>query len=426
MKKKSICLMLSLLITFSILNITSSQARAAVLVTGIEISQPALNLPVGSTYQLQPSVIPSNATNKSCTYLTSDSSVASVSSTGLITAKKHGMAYLKIRTVDSGFEQSLIVVVRNSTSDYSNNSHMEVMVSPDRGTSETNFQFVALTSIHVSKVTLTIDSGLNRTVRQLQNILTNSSQKGWRYEGKYSGYHGKIYYTMTAYDANEKIVASRQVSIMFDEPQIETIPVAAWVKTSGGGPLNVRSGPGSNNSIAGQFNNGQEIAVTLKTTNNGFYPVKGVDRETGRMITGWCHSDYISFKPTIVSGALANKIAQLKEKYPHGTQWAEWDTTFDGASQCMGFAYKLAHELTGTYASKWPINKTNLNDLKPGDIIRYRGHSIYVYAVNGDDITFADCNWDNNGGIRWDQNITKQSIMADRFQYVDIAPNALK
>ena len=38
----------------------------------------------------------------------------------------------------------------------------------------------------------------------------------------------------------------------------------------------------------------------------------------------------------------------------------------------------------------------SLDQLKAGDAIRYKnnGHSIWVTAVNGDTITYADCNSD--------------------------------
>lgn len=92
--------------------------------------------------------------------------------------------------------------------------------------------------------------------------------------------------------------------------------------------------------------------------------------------------------------------------------------------QCWGFADKLGYDATGddpqkhdTAESNW-VRKTSsssLNDLKAGDIIRFRKtanyyHTIYVTAVSGDTITYADCNYDGSCIIRWGQTISKTTM----------------
>ena len=94
---------------------------------------------------------------------------------------------------------------------------------------------------------------------------------------------------------------------------------------------------------------------------------------------------------------------------PNGTQLS-W--------QCMGYAEKLGYDTTGSNprvnSSVWHTytNASALDNLKAGDIVRYKnnGHSIFVTAVNGNTVTFTDCNSDGHCKIRWDQTISKATL----------------
>ena len=102
--------------------------------------------------------------------------------------------------------------------------------------------------------------------------------------------------------------------------------------------------------------------------------------------------------------------------------------------QCWGFADKLGHDASGFDPQNSANNgwdklyyKDSLNDLKAGDILRYKKndeHSIYVTAVSGDTITYADCNYDGSCIIRWDQTISKSTIRAG-FIFRLSAPSTL-
>lgn len=65
-----------------------------------QISQP---LNVGETYQLSANIIPSDATNKNVTWESSDPTVATVSSSGLVKALKSGSTTITVTTEDGGF-----------------------------------------------------------------------------------------------------------------------------------------------------------------------------------------------------------------------------------------------------------------------------------------------------------------------------------
>ncbi len=149
-------------------------------------------------------------------------------------------------------------------------------------------------------------------------------------------------------------------------------------------------------------------------------------------------------------------VEQLKAKYPHGAYWNHtkggsedytWNPcthhagncTYNGscgcntyqnvALQCMGFAYQLASlAYNCDPRAEWSTNRnaSALDTLKPGDIVRYRwnGHSVFVLAVEGDTVTYADCNWDGHCLIRWDATVSKETLKAS-FTYVKASPFAL-
>lgn len=78
--------------------------------------------------------------------------------------------------------------------------------------------------------------------------------------------------------------------------------------------------------------------------------------------------------------------------------------SFDNSIQCMGYAYKIAYEITGVSARNFTKSKTlKASALRVGDVIRYNGHSICVTGVNGNRISFTDCNYTGLCQIRWGQ-----------------------
>ena len=145
-------------------------------------------------------------------------------------------------------------------------------------------------------------------------------------------------------------------------------------------------------------------------------------------------------------------LEELMEKYPHGTYWNGGDpetytlipcdhhyecdyggscgcNSFRGLGiQCLGFAYQIATLIYGgnQYIERAPIyDPASLDNLKAGDIVRFRNgtHSIIITDVDGDIVTYADCNSDHHCVIRWEQTILKSTIAAT-FTYLDPAPYA--
>ena len=84
---------------------------ATIAVTGISLNKTSLSLTEGASEKLLATVSPSNATNKSVTWSSSDDSVATVDASGNVTAVKAGDATITVRTTDGGKTASCSVNV---------------------------------------------------------------------------------------------------------------------------------------------------------------------------------------------------------------------------------------------------------------------------------------------------------------------------
>lgn len=104
--------------------VKGTKAQAAVEVTvgtkvsSVTVSEKSVTVKKGGTYTIKPTVSPSNASNKKLSYATSDKSVATVSSKGVVTAVKAGTAKITVKSTD-GSGKSAVVTVKVTASDSS-------------------------------------------------------------------------------------------------------------------------------------------------------------------------------------------------------------------------------------------------------------------------------------------------------------------
>ncbi len=84
-------------------NCTVTVNSQTVAVTDITLSPTTMTLNVGATGNITATVAPNNATNKNVTWTSSNTSVATVSSSGTVTAAAVGNARITARTADGGF-----------------------------------------------------------------------------------------------------------------------------------------------------------------------------------------------------------------------------------------------------------------------------------------------------------------------------------
>ena len=118
-----------------------------VLATSISLNQSQMSLQVGSTLQLTATVLPDSTTNKVVNWVSSDENVATVDTTGLMTAIAVGSATITATTTDgSNLNASCVVTVTEDLSNYDNYLsmndtaafHGETIVIPVKMTNETS------------------------------------------------------------------------------------------------------------------------------------------------------------------------------------------------------------------------------------------------------------------------------------------------
>ncbi len=87
-------------------------------VTGVTIAPTTVTLGAGATQQLTPTVLPSNATNKSVSYSSNNTGVATVNASGLVTAVANGTATITVTTAEGNKTSTALITVSTATGSY--------------------------------------------------------------------------------------------------------------------------------------------------------------------------------------------------------------------------------------------------------------------------------------------------------------------
>ena len=101
----------------AVITVTAGNVKAACKITvpqlidWIEFDEDEIELKAGETYQLKPYISPSDATNKKLKYTSSDTKVAEVSASGLVTAKSEGEAKIRAAATDGSDEYAVCYVI---------------------------------------------------------------------------------------------------------------------------------------------------------------------------------------------------------------------------------------------------------------------------------------------------------------------------
>ena len=98
-----------------LVNIIMNQSTSEdIPVTGVSVSPTSATISVNGTQQLSATVSPSDATNKSVTWSSSNTSVATVSSSGLVTGVSAGTATITVKTNDGNKTATSTITVQQS------------------------------------------------------------------------------------------------------------------------------------------------------------------------------------------------------------------------------------------------------------------------------------------------------------------------
>ena len=170
-------------------------------VTGVSLNTTSATVDVGKTYQLTTTVSPSNAYDSSVTWASSNTSIATVSTNGLVTAKAAGEATITVKTVDGGYTKTCKITVKVPPSSISLNTasvsielgktyQLNATISPSNATnksvtwssSNTNIATVSASGLVTAKATgsatitvKTADGGLTKTCSVTVNPLPLSA-----------------------------------------------------------------------------------------------------------------------------------------------------------------------------------------------------------------------------------------------------------
>lgn len=157
--------------------------------------------------------------------------------------------------------------------------------------------------------------------------------------------------------------------------------------------------------------------------------------------------------PATGSGAMDQKIALLREKFPAGKYWNHAPgsandpdsctdipcshhysggchfaggcgcNSFLKSIQCMGYAAKAAWDVFGTDWRTWPRH-SDVNAIQPGDIIRINGdgHSAFVVGVDDQNVYTTELNYKDTCLIRWD-GVWSKAQLASILTYCSHATN---
>lgn len=93
------------------IKLTNQNTTGPAAVTGVSLTSSTLTIGLNATSLLTATISPSNASNKSVTWSSSDISKVTVSSTGIVTGKALGSATITATTVDGGFTATCLVTV---------------------------------------------------------------------------------------------------------------------------------------------------------------------------------------------------------------------------------------------------------------------------------------------------------------------------
>lgn len=365
----------------------------------------------GETIQLNATISPSNATDTSIEWTSSNPDIASVDSTGKVTTKSAGTAIITATSSNQEIKATATIKVNQllsyiangnycfrlkGTSSYldhqgGNANGTNVHLWSGDGNSNAN-QKIKLERIDDNRYKLwsatstdlmldvnrgnsydnPLKIGLNVDIWQNNDWQAQE----WLFTKTYDGYY-IIRLNMLQEGAMEASGKDNGSNIFFgtyncenDMQKWELINTSEYVEpesngwvynTQDVGNLNVRSGPGTNYPSIGGFNEGQQITI-IGSLNGDWYKVRGANRHDGNIITGYCHKDYISLTPpseekkTLNAGTFSNIVSSIGKQ----TDYRYSESTIMCSAYCVSYVraylfndYRQPTAYWGTGGAQW-------------------------------------------------------------------------
>jgi hypothetical protein len=188
-------------------NVTiTSAGNTNIAVTGVTMVPTTVTVNAGATTQLTATVAPANATNKSVSWVSSNTAVATVSTTGIVTGVATGTAIITVTTVDQAkTATSSITVTPISTTPCSNPVAITIPFKFD-GTGEYCWSTTqAIAYVNSWNLDLLEINGVNYT-NKWSNSMPAAVNGAWyiRYKGSFSWSHFEASATKSAKVAQEE------------------------------------------------------------------------------------------------------------------------------------------------------------------------------------------------------------------------------
>ena len=452
--------------TATITAMTSNGKKAAktlrvklVEVTGVSLGLATVSVEAGKTRQLSATVQPTNATDKTLTWISSDTSVATVSSAGLVTAKKAGSATITAKA-KNGVNGTCNVTVMTppETIQWDNNWSSTRKLEELRKLMPDGYYWNAGVTVTPS----TPLAYLRNTVTTRSADTYNTWQGSYTPRDKGHGFSRLLGWFLTGVEIDD----ARWTSMTFD-----TLQTGDYVRYSYNGSI-----------IAAIVVSKSSDTLQLVECNNGHpqYYSSGNDSiinwqatRTRSFLSSCSWVNYWGYRASLPAEAewdkswsFDKKIAALRKILPDKKYWRggkalstsstlqdiknsvsdtgcpsmhsyststcnRW-VSGTGGGQCHGFAKLVGYLLTNSDVSSSAWKYITFSDLIPGDFIRDKTspHSMIVLTRNGNSLTVVECNYPHpevsNSRrtciIRWDRTVTKDSFQGLSMEYYGYRP----
>ena len=292
-------------------------SKNEVKVTGLKVDKKSISIEIRSTAKVNATVLPTNATNKSLKWESSNNAVATVSNKGVIKGIGKGNAKITVTTLDGEYKEEIIVTVTKTDKTNSQSTNKNVKVTSLKFTKKETALVVGGTE----RLQIIINPS-NATNKKVKWTTSNSKVVTVDQTGKIEG--KKVGTAIITATSGGKI-AEIKVTVSKKEVAVNSVSVSPTSKTITAGEsfkisATISPSNATNQTITWESNN-NSVAVVDK---NGNVTAKlaGQAIITARTNNGKTASANITVKAAPVKDTTSPKITYTI-KSSKGSLWAE-------------------------------------------------------------------------------------------------------